>query len=184
MRMGERTVHRWLASDAFPEARKRRKRESPFDPFTPYVLSRGPAGERNGLALWREIKAQGYTGSARSVYGHLATLKQAEIKASANPQRILKYTPNAAVWLFVRDPESLDEVEQEALAAFCQVSIRLQKAYDLVQDFLAMVHKREGRRLDAWLDQVEASDLCELQSFANGVERDKAAVPTNCATRW
>src|SRR5579864_3032098 len=32
MRMGERTVHRWLASDAFPEARKRRKRESPFDP--------------------------------------------------------------------------------------------------------------------------------------------------------
>ena len=39
-----------------------------------------------------------------------------------------------------------------------------------------MVHKREGRRLDAWLDQVEASDLGELQSKALGVERDKAAV--------
>ena len=83
--MGARTVHRWLASDAFAEARKRRKRESPFDPFAPYVLSRGPAGERNGLALWRAIKAQGYTGSARSVYGHLATLKQAEGKRISQP---------------------------------------------------------------------------------------------------
>ena len=83
--MGERTVHRWQASDTFPEARKRRKRESPFDPFAPYVLARWQAGERNGLALWREIKAQGYTGSARSVYGHLATLKQAEGKRISQP---------------------------------------------------------------------------------------------------
>ncbi len=96
--------------------------------------------------------------------------------ASANPQRILKYTPNAAVWLFVRDPKSLDEVEREALAAFCQASTRLRLAYDLVQDFFSMVHKREGHRLDTWLEQVETSDLSELQSFANGVERDKAAV--------
>jgi len=174
--MGERTVHRWLASDTFPEARKRRKRESPFDPFAEYVLARWQAGERNGLALWREIKAQGYTGSARSVYGHLATLKHAEVKASANPQRLLKYTPNAAVWLFVRDRKSLDELEQEALAAFCEISTRLRSAYDLVQDFLVMVHKREGYRLDGWLERVAESDLSELQSFANGVERDKAAV--------
>ena len=75
-----------------------------------------------------------------------------------------------------RDPESLDEVEREDLAAFCQASIALKKAYDLAQDFLSMVHKREGHRLDAWLEQVAKSDLSELQSFANGVERDKAAV--------
>ncbi|WP_220208088.1 hypothetical protein [Reticulibacter mediterranei] len=71
--MGERTIHRWLASASFPEARKRRKRESPFDPFASYVLSRWEAGERNGLTIFREIKEQGYTGSARSVYGHLPT---------------------------------------------------------------------------------------------------------------
>jgi len=81
-----------------------------------------------------------------------------------------------ALWLFVRDPESLDEVEREDLAAFCQASTALKKAYDLVQDFLSMVHKREGYRLDTWLEQVCNSDLSELQSFATGVERDKAAV--------
>ena len=37
-----RTVHRWLAAGAFPEAKKRRKRQSSFDAFAPYVLKRGP----------------------------------------------------------------------------------------------------------------------------------------------
>ena len=41
---------------------------------------------------------------------YLETLKQAEVKVSANPQRIQKYAPNTALRLFVRDPESLDEV--------------------------------------------------------------------------
>ena len=39
-----------------------------------------------------------------------------------------------------------------------------------------MVRKREGHRLDAWLERVAASDLPELQSFAAGVEKDKDAV--------
>ena len=37
--IGERTVHRWLASGTFPEASKRR-RQNAFEPFAPYVLSR------------------------------------------------------------------------------------------------------------------------------------------------
>ncbi len=39
-----------------------------------------------------------------------------------------------------------------------------------------MVHKREGYRLEAWLAQIAKSDLPELQSFARGIEKDKAAV--------
>jgi len=116
------------------------------------------------------VKEQGYTGSARTIYRYLETLKQAEVKESVHPQRIQKYSPHAAIWLFVRDPKSLDEPEQEDLTAFCQTSIALNKAYDLVQDFLSMVHKREGHRLDAWLEKVAKSDLvstpvlCRLQS--------------------
>ena len=83
---------------------------------------------------------------------------------------------NAAIWLFVRDPKKLEEIEREGLATFCQASASLKKAYDLLQDFLLMVHKREGRRLDAWLARVAESGLPELQSFASGVEKDKDAV--------
>jgi len=39
-----------------------------------------------------------------------------------------------------------------------------------------MMRQRQGERLDAWLSQVHESGLPELQSFAQGVEQDKAAV--------
>jgi transposase len=52
----------------------------------------------------------------------------------------------------------------------------LKQAYRLAQDFLVMVHKREGHRLDAWLTRVAESGLPELQSFAAGVEKEKDAV--------
>jgi transposase len=174
--MSDRTVRDWLKRGAFPEAQKRRKRQSSFDPFAAYVLKRWQDGERNGLTLWREIKAQGYTGTERSVYRHLKTLKQAEVRTSVNPERIQKYSVNTAIWLFVRDPTKLNEIEREDLAAFCQASAPLNKAYDLLQDFLSMVHQREGKRLDAWLARVAESGLPELQSFAAGVEKDKDAV--------
>lgn len=174
--LSDRTVHRWLAAGAFPEAKKRRKRQSSFDAFAPYVLKRWREGECNGLTLWREIKAQGYTGTARSVYRHLETLKQAEVRTSLNPERLQKYSANTAIWLFVRDCKKLNEIEREDLATFCQASAALKKAYDLVQDFLSMVHKREGHRLDAWLVRAAESGLPELQSFVSGVEKDKDAV--------
>ena len=91
-------------------------------------------------------------------------------------ERIQKYTPNAAVWLLVRDPKKLGEIEREDLATFCKASAPLKKAYDLLQDFLSMVHKREGHRLDSWLAKVAESGLPELQSCAAGVEMDKDAV--------
>jgi transposase len=110
------------------------------------------------------------------VYRYLETLKQTEMRASTNVHRLHKFSANTAVWLFVRDPKTLDEVEQEDLAAFCQTSPILKRAYHLVQDFLSMVHKREGTRLDAWLTHVAESGLAELQSFASGIEKDKDAV--------
>jgi transposase len=146
-----------------------------FDSFAPYILKRWREGEYTGITLYREIKEQGYTGSERTVYRYLEVLKQAEMR-SAGLHRLQKFSANTVVWLFVRDAKKLDEIEREYLAALCQASTTLKKAYDLVQDFLRMVHKREGERLEAWLAQVAESGLAELQSFASGVEKDKAAV--------
>jgi len=95
--------------------------------------------------LCREIKEQGYTGSERTVYRYLEVLKQAEVQ-SASLHRLQKFSANTAVWLFVRDPQKLDEMKREYLAALCQASLTRKCAYDLVQDFFSMVRKREGAR--------------------------------------
>ncbi|WP_161977748.1 transposase [Dictyobacter kobayashii] len=174
--LSDRTVQRWLANGSFPEARKRRKRQSCFDAFASYMLKQWQEGERRGVALLRDLREQGYTGSERTLYRYLEVLQQTEVTISTNLHRLKQFSATTAVWLFVHDPKSLDEVEQEDLAAFCQVSATLKQAYRLVQDFLDMVQKREGERLDEWLETVTKSGISELQSFASGIEKDKDAV--------
>jgi transposase len=52
--LSDRTVQDWLKQGAFPEAQKRRKKQSSFDAFAAYVLKRWQDGEHNGLVLWKE----------------------------------------------------------------------------------------------------------------------------------
>ncbi|EFH88057.1 ISL3 family transposase [Ktedonobacter racemifer] len=172
----ERTVRHWFERGVAPDTRPRRKRQSDFDPYAPYVLQRWQDGEHNGSRLWQEIAAQGYPGSQRMVYRFLKTLKKTEVKTPIGTRCVLHYTSSAAVRLFMRHPGGLDEGKRVNLDALRQAHPALETAYHLTQDFLLMMRKREGERLDTWLIQVQESGLPELQSFAHGVERDKAAV--------
>ncbi len=174
--MKARTVREWLHKGVAPDTRPRRKYRSDFDPYAPYVLKRWQEGQHSGRQLWREVRFQGYSGSERMVYRFLETLKTNEIVTSAGTHRLPHYTSTAAVWLFMRHPDHLDEIEREDLAAFRLAHASLNTTYQFVQDFLQMMRDREGERLDAWLTQVHESGLPELQSFAHGVGQDKAAV--------
>jgi hypothetical protein len=84
-------------------------------------------------------------GCERTVYRYLETLKQAAVKTSVNLHRLQKFSANTAVWLFVRDPKTLDDIEQEDLAAILQVSTTLKRAYDLIQDFLSLLPSQARR---------------------------------------
>ncbi|GHO63853.1 hypothetical protein KSC_027450 [Ktedonobacter sp. SOSP1-52] len=98
------------------------------------------------------------------------------VKPPGETPQVLYYTSTAAVCLFMRHPDNLDEGEQMDLSALRQAHPDMKTAYSLAQDFLQMLRKREGARLDTWLTQVQESHLPELQSFAHGVEQDQAAV--------
>ncbi|HEY4388828.1 MAG TPA: ISL3 family transposase [Ktedonobacteraceae bacterium] len=172
----ERTVRHWFERGVAPDTRPRRKQQSGFDPYAPYVLKRWRDGERNGTRLWEEIAAQGYPGSQRMVYRFLKTLKKTEVKTPTSTRCVLHYTSSAAVCLFMQYPDNLDEGKRVDLAAFRQAHPALETAYHLTQDFLQMVRKLEGKRLDTWHASVYESSLPELTSFAHGVEQDKAAV--------
>jgi len=86
------------------------------------------------------------------------------------------FSAKEAVWLFVRDPEKLDETERETVAAICQESSTAKTLYQLVQEFRQMLHTRSGAKLDDWLEKVRSSHIRELQRFVAGIERDKEAV--------
>jgi len=159
-----RTLQHWQKKGSFPEAERRRKRPSRFDPYAPYVLSRWEHGCHNGSQLYREIKAQGYTGQERQVHRFLLPLrKKVRImqKAGSAHLPLQDFSAKDAVWLFVRDPATLDEQEQTTLTAICQVSETARTTYRLVQEFRHLLHHREGAKLDDWLEAVQASQICE-----------------------
>ena len=60
-----------------------------LDAYLPYIHKRWKAGCRNGMQLWRELRAKGYSGSASSVRPYLALLRQAphELLPPGSPKR-------------------------------------------------------------------------------------------------
>jgi transposase len=193
-----RTVQRWLAHGSFPEARRRRRRPSLIDPYERYVLQWWQEGNRNGLQLYRALAAQGYKGSSKAMYRYLERLRTPQRHAlgltSSNPQkrkRVLaepapleNFSAQRATWLFLRQPEELDETQLAELALIRQASPSAETTYCLAQAFMQMIREQTGHQLDAWLSEAEASHLPELQSFAKGIQQDKAAVLAGLTLPW
>ena len=193
-----RTVQRWLAHGSFPEARRRRRRPSLIDPYECSVLRWWQQGNRNGLQLYRELRAQGYKGSSKALYRYLARLRTPHRHASglppsqpqrrkrelAEPAPLDNFSAQRATWLFLRQPEERDETQQAELALIRQASPSAETAYRLAQAFMHMIREQTGYQLDAWLSEAEASRLPEFQSFAKGIHQDKAAVLAGLTLPW
>jgi len=129
--------------------------------------------------LFRELTEQGYQGSYESVRDTLLRLLPAGRKNQACCASVAPALPTSrqAAFLLLRRPEKLCIEEQEQLSKLRLIHPEVDRAYDLVQQFARMLRTRTGAQcLDPWLDQVEHSNLPELQSFACGIEKDKDAV--------
>ena len=171
-------VRAWLKAGATPIHRRPHGHRSLFDPYAAFVLDRWQAGVHDGKQLYAEIRQQGYAGSLRLVRAFLQPLREQRRK----PEEIVplssveQFSARNAVWLFIRDPNKLTAPQQEQLALIRESLASAEMAYSLARDFLAMLHKREGERLDAWIEAVQASQIPELQRFVTGIVKDKDAV--------
>lgn len=172
------TVQRWLAAGAFPECTRHRY-VSQLDPYLPYLQKRWEQGCHNMACLYRELVGKGYQGSYASVRDNLVRRLQFDGRktpANFSSKAPALATPRQAAFLFLRRPEKLRGEERETLVKLRQIDPEVDRAYELVQQFAQMLRTRTGEDLDAWLAQVESSNLAEFQSFASGVQKDKDAV--------
>jgi transposase len=191
-------VYRWKSFGSFPEARQRRRRPSLIDPYERYVLTRWQAGNRNGSQLYRELISRGDIDSPKAMYNYLATLRapqsdsckstpsrpQERKSIPSSPAPLENFSAGRATWLFVCQPEKLDERQQAELALIRQASPSAETAYALAQAFMHMIWEQTGEQLESWLSEVTASHLPELESFAKGIQQDKAAVLAGLTLPW
>ena len=208
--LSRQRVRHYLQVESFPEAapRTRSAIKSKLDPFVPYVLKRWNEGEFNGTQLYREIRDQGYTGSRPLVGLLIADLRRLLPPPEGSPRAWLRkgtttayptvstpkppvrpppkrrLTPREVSWLYMLPAEQLTERQRTQLLQVCQAGSDLHLAYELTQEFVAMIKERKVSCLEGWLKRAEHSGLAALKGLARGLRRDYAAVSAALSSSW
>jgi transposase len=193
------TVRRFIHAMGFPERAQPRRAASILDPYLPYLERRWQEGCQNALQLWRELQAQGYTGSRKPL-----AIWARQRRARPAPTTPTKYLPTGAaaaaralpartarppasrrlVWLLLLPPEALTEDERQATGQLTAASPLLQRAYELAQAFVHMVRDHAPDALAPWLAAARASGVSDLVTFAAGLEQDRAAILAALSLPW
>jgi transposase len=143
--------------------------------FLPYLHKRWRAGCQNGLQLWRELRARGYTGSASSVKPYVALLRQVPddllppvFSSRTTPAKEQAFSVRRVIWLALAHPESLDKEQTQELSRVYLLHPEVASALNLTQDFVKILRKRDVDALSTWLAEAQAGSIRELRQFAKG----------------
>jgi transposase len=132
--------------------------------------------------LWREIQAQGFTGTRSLVakWSHAHGQPSPVAPAPALPQ-----LPAARelAWLLFKDAEK-QTAEDHLLIARLQQHPELVHVQELIQQGAAMIRQHQVDALAPWLKACSASPVGELRNFADVLQRDAAAVNAALTLPW
>ena len=198
--MARKTVRRFLRADHFPERVERTGQSGRLASFEAYLRQRWEEGCHNASQLFREIKDQGYPGSASYVGQVLGTWRTAAARTgrrragsvlppgsllSAMPRpRRADRTPRQVRFLLLRPVADLNEADQTYRAALLGACPVVQIAQRLVAEFQRVVKTHDIGALASWLTAAQTSALPELQGFALGIRQDRAAVEAGITEPW
>ncbi len=180
------TVHRYIQAPSFSEQVRPGRHKSKLDPYKDYLHQRWTEGQQNVTHLIAEIRAQGFRGSDTIVFDYLRPWREEPAWMEAYQQRKQQIahgvskkplSARSAAWLFVCNPRKLKwrQVWWQ-LEPLRSGNEELEKAYDLAQDFRAMIVHRQASVLARWCKEALESGIPELRGLATGIYRDYDAV--------
>jgi transposase len=184
------TVYAYLRRAIPPSPRSPQRSGQVLKPYMTYLIRRWREGSTDSMQLWREMRALGYTHSARTVSGFITRLRRASEAGWAPETQTSSYTrpqgPSARAVSFTwvcpeakRLPDAQLYVDQ-----LTQADPAITQAYTLSQAFLALVRERWGDALAAWMTEATASGIEALARFAQGLQEDRAAVKAGLTLLW
>ena len=205
LNMSRHTVHKFLVSESFPERSKHPYQGSVLDPYKPSILDRWKNGCWNGTQLLEEVKKLGYIGSDALFRLFLSSIRKqhqasgtalalsldidgakvnSPLDPACKPCIKRRLSPARASWLYVSQKNTLDEKHQKLVEQIRAAHDDLDRAYALTQEFVSMLAEHRDKNLDDWLAQAKHSGIKEMKSFANGIQRDYAAVRASFTSKW
>lgn len=190
--LGLGTVRTLARTDTYPERGRRSPGKSILDPYIPYLQRRFDEGCSNSMQLWRELQAQGYSGS-RSLVGTWVQYYRTSPSSSTPPRYLADLAhpiplpslpaPRQLVWSLLRATDDLTSEEELAFARIrCHPQVEC--AYRLSRQFQRMIRDHCADDFSAWLQACFDSDIPELQAFAASLQRDEPAIRLALSTAW
>jgi transposase len=170
-----RKVVRGARNDIF------RGRMSSLEPFLVQLETAWSGGSRNGAALWRAVKAKGFTGGLR-VVSEWANRQRKDEGAATRDNRPGK-TPSARsiARMMTTERDTLSKVVARTVAMIGDAVPDLTAARDLLDRFHRLIQQRKDKHLDDWLADAKAG---LMSSFATGIGQDHAAVKAVLTELW
>jgi transposase len=173
LRWSHRTVAKYAHAATWQELLVGQKpRPSQVDPFKPYLMRRVGDGCLRASTLYREITAQGFTGSYAIVRKFVGQYRsKPDLTTARRPRSVRQVTG----WI-CRHPDNLVDRDAEQLQMILDRCPELRAAADLVRSFADMLIHLHGERLAAWIAAAEQASLPGITRFATGLTADIAAV--------
>lgn len=185
LQIGHRRVRKFFHSSSFPEWGKPARTRSAIDPYRPYLQERWQQGCHTTSQLWQELQERGFSGSRMMVYRWVQLQGNGKTEALAPlPTPVVpKLAPRPLAWLFLRNPEHLEEQDKLIISRIRQTQ-QIDVAYGLAQRFVAMVKERNVKPLETWLRDCQKSGVSDLVTFAQGLEKEGSALDAAFTLPW
>ncbi len=189
--LGRATVERFAQAESFPERHPRPPRATSLTPYAAYLRERWNAGCHNADHLWRDLRAQGFTGAPSTVRGYVRAWREARSPRCGGPtapppRPLLQVTasPRQTCWLLLRAEEDLTPDEQTYRTHLYRACPQMHLAQALTTEFRTLVRDRAVPGLYSWLQGLTLSAIPEFEAVARGIWMDRAAVEAALTEPW
>jgi transposase len=189
MHLSWRVVQRYVRSDHCPDWRPGRPGRSQADPYRERVDAWLAEGHRNVAALHRQLQAEGCAlgyGTLRVFVSRrlAARGEQRERVNAARPPPPPAPSARSLSFAVIAKPAERTEAQQTEVARLRDIGAEVAEAVGLVEVFATLVRKKGGMTLKDWQEKAHHSACVDLRRFAEGLERDQAAVQAALDERW
>jgi Transposase len=181
LRLNWQTVHKYLTYTPPPQRSYTIRQSHALTPDHGYILGRWASGCHNARQVWREIVAQGYPGSSRTVARLTGYLRRQEHLGVAAPVAPVGMTAGQVAGLVLVRPEQRTPREAVALPQLGSLYPQRHSVLTHFAAFAALLRNPPGDRdasqhLAEWMQQARASGVPELKAFAAKLGQDRDAV--------
>jgi transposase len=182
--LNRNTVRRYVRAETVPVRARRASRKGILAPYEAYLRQRWREGERNGMALWREIVAQGYPGASNNVSRLMTQLRKQEQSGEVDVEPVRGLTPRQALGPLLVPPERRTVQHEVTIRQLKALDPQIEQSATLLERFARILRARDREDLEPWLQAAKRSGVAELVEFAKRLRQDRAAVEAACTLEW